>query len=117
MATRHEMDAATPRITVYDAAEVYELTHVEIAQMRGMDKDDQELADYTGFPMVQAQILLDRRETGYSEEIYSNVTGMGVTSEEMAPTAGTNTERALKTGASVIDITRGVKSIDQAAVA
>jgi hypothetical protein len=117
MATRHETDAATPRISVYDAAELYNLTPAEIAQMHEMDKDDQELADYTGFPIVQAQVLLDRRESSSSEIIYPNVTGMGVTPEEMASPAATNPARELKAGAAVINITRGVNSIDQAAVA
>jgi hypothetical protein len=82
-----------------------------------MDKDDQELADYKGFPMVQAQILLDRRDVGYNEVTYSNVTGMGVTAEEMAPPTDESTKRTLRTGAEVVKFTRSVEPIDQAAVA
>jgi hypothetical protein len=117
MSTRHEIDGATPGRTVYDAAEVYDLTPLEVARMHAMDKSDQELADYKGFPMVQAQILLDRRDVGCNEVTYSNVTGMGVTAEEMAPPNDESTKRTLRTGAEVVRLTRSVGTIDQAAVA
>jgi hypothetical protein len=32
MSTRHEIDGATPGRTVYDAAEVYDLTLLEVAK-------------------------------------------------------------------------------------
>jgi hypothetical protein len=117
MSTRHELDEATPRRTAYDAAEIYNLTPVEIAKMHEMDKDDQKLADYRGFPLVQAQILLDRREVGYSEVSYSNVTGMGITAEEMAPPAETSSNKTSRTGGAVVSLARRVGPIDQAAVA
>jgi hypothetical protein len=117
MRTRYEIDEATPRRTVYDAAELYDLTPVEVAKMQEMYKDDQELADYQGFPLVQAQILLDRREAGYNEVTYANVTGMGVTIEERASSADLESKRTLRTGAAVVELARSVPSIDQAAVA
>jgi hypothetical protein len=117
MSTRHELDEAAPRKTAYDAAEIYDLTPVEIAKMHEMDKDDQELADYRGFPLVQVQILLGRREVGYNEISYSNVTGMGVTAEEMAPPTETSSNKTSRNGGAVVSLARRVGSIDQAAVA
>jgi hypothetical protein len=117
MRTRQELDGATPRRTIYDAVEVYDLTPLEVAKMHEMDKADQELADYKGFPMVQAQILKDRREAGYCEVTYSNVTGMGVTAEEMTPTDDESSRRTLRTGGKVVKLARSAGTIDQAAVA
>jgi hypothetical protein len=117
MSTRHELDETTPRRTVHEAAEAYDLTPYEVAKMHEMNKYDQELADYQGFPFVQAQILLDRREAGHSEVTYSNVTGMGITAEEMAPPLNSSSGRTSKNGAAVVNLSRRPDTIDQAAVA
>ncbi len=45
----------------------YELQPDEVEKLHEVSTDDQELADYNGFPEIQAQIIVDRREHSSAE--------------------------------------------------
>lgn len=76
----------------------FELNEEEKSYLTVMDKHDElsrKVADYYGYPVIQAQIIVDSREenTGYeATREYDNVVGMGLTRSEMGVKAVSGAE-------------------------
>jgi hypothetical protein len=78
MPTRHETDMITSPLTPGQVAERYGLNDDEAGQIATMNKYDQELADYAGYPEIQASIILERRENETRKKKRLTATGSGI---------------------------------------
>jgi hypothetical protein len=119
MARMHELRKPTAQSV---AANMYELTPDEASQLYAMDSADQPIADYSGFPEVQAQILLDRRVANPLNNIegtdtgeYTGYSGLGIYDREM--TAGRESLAAPKLGTTVVKLADIRVAVDRTEVA
>lgn len=96
MPTRHEKDMSYTPLSVKDVASQFGLTEEETSMMQTMDKRFPEIADYRGYPEIQAEWIADHRNI-IEERLalgsdYAGFIGIGLSDEE----AGIHEVRSVK---------------------
>ncbi len=94
--SRHEISLTASQPTPTEVGTRYQLPHEDTLKLQEMSACDQELADYHGYPEIQAQNLRDRaaaaKETGeprdQKEGLKPETFGMGFFREEVGVGAG-----------------------------